>query len=236
MIRSAGKLVVAALALGGSLPASTSRPRRFRPSAAPRTSTPVRSPTRRWRDFSSRRSGTRFRPAARAPLADWPLERWDLDTLTLAALYHHPTPRRGAGAVAIVAAAGVPTAGARPNPTLSHRAASIVAKPARRRRRGSPPSALDWPIETAGKRARPHRARASARDGGALALDATEAWRVRRECARALVDGWRPHAQRGCGARGARSRARASSSRCSSSALRAGAASSADVAPLASRC
>lgn len=52
------------------------------------------------------------------PLAAWPLESWDLQTLTLAALYFNPQIQV-ARAGAEVAQAGEITAGERPNPSLS---------------------------------------------------------------------------------------------------------------------
>src|SRR5262249_29704598 len=48
----------------------------------------------------------------------WPIEKWDLGTLTVAALYYHPS-LEVARAQWRVAEAGIATAGARPNPTLS---------------------------------------------------------------------------------------------------------------------
>ena len=48
----------------------------------------------------------------------WPIEKWDLGTLTVAALYYHPS-LEVARAQWHVAEAGIATAGARPNPTLS---------------------------------------------------------------------------------------------------------------------
>jgi len=119
----------------------------------------------------------------RAP-AEWPLHTWDLRTLTLAALYFHPD-LDVVRAHADVAAAAIATAGARPNPTLSI-APQLVANP----QSGVSPWLttvnLDWPIETAGKRAR----RIEHADAGAAAARAAvvvEAWRVRRQLATAVV-------------------------------------------------
>jgi len=77
----------------------------------------------------------------------WPIEKWDLGTLTLAALYYHPS-LEVARAQWHVAEAGIATAGARPNPTLT-----ITPQYVANAAMGAPmwdiTSALDWPIETA---------------------------------------------------------------------------------------
>src|SRR5258708_1436426 len=52
------------------------------------------------------------------PLAPWPPKTWDLGTLSLAALYFHPTMEIARARVG-EAQAAVVTAGARPNPGLS---------------------------------------------------------------------------------------------------------------------
>jgi outer membrane protein TolC len=80
----------------------------------------------------------------------WPLVRWDLNSLTLAAFYFHPD-LAVARAQWQVAAASVETAGARPNPSVTFSPGydnQIPDNP-------SPwifPVTLDIPIETAGKR------------------------------------------------------------------------------------
>ena len=85
-------------------------------------------------------------------LPDWPLEKWDLNSLTLAAFYFHPD-LAVARAQWRLADAGVKTAGARPNPSVTVTPAYDSQIP------GNPsplmvPVTLDVPIETAGKRAR----------------------------------------------------------------------------------
>jgi outer membrane protein TolC len=88
---------------------------------------------------------------AAAPVA-WPLEEWDLNSLALAAFYFHPD-LAVARAQWRVAKAGVVTAGARPNPSVTFSPGyddQIPDNP-------SPwiiPVTLDIPIETAGKRAK----------------------------------------------------------------------------------
>jgi outer membrane protein TolC len=82
----------------------------------------------------------------------WPLKQWDLNSLTLAAFYFHPD-LDVARAQWRLAEAGVKTAGARPNPTISVTPAYDRQIPGN----FSPwmvPVSLDLPIETAGKRAR----------------------------------------------------------------------------------
>jgi len=80
----------------------------------------------------------------------WPPASWDLRMLTLVAFYYHPaldTARAQWG----IAQAGIITAGARPNPSVSL-APGYISNPDK----GVPPwlGALQWdiPIETAGKR------------------------------------------------------------------------------------
>ncbi|MEB2285353.1 MAG: TolC family protein [Myxococcales bacterium] len=127
----------------------------------------------------------RFVAAAlgRAPNV-WPPRRWDLPTLTLAALWFQPS-LGVARAHAAAAGAAVTTARAWPNPTLAltpEYSTNAVTVP-------SPWLAavhLDWTIETAGKRRRRlERARANAEAAGAAVTG--EAWRVRRQLAAALV-------------------------------------------------
>ena len=119
------------------------------------------------------------------PLPRWPLDRWELGSLTLAALYFHPS-LDVARAQWQVAQAGVLSAGARPNPTLSitpqYVANAVAGTPA-----WVAAGALDWPIETAGKRGRridgaEHHA-AAAR----LSLDAAAA-QVRADLRARLLD------------------------------------------------
>ena len=114
----------------------------------------------------------------------WPLARWDLTALTLAALYFHPS-LDVARAHWRAVEAGVRTAGARPNPTLSV-TPQYVANAA-----GATPwditSFLDWPIETAGKRG--HRIEGAEQLATATRHDIdTAAWQVRSELRTRLID------------------------------------------------
>jgi len=84
--------------------------------------------------------------------AEWPPQKWDLDSLTLAAFYYHPDL-----AVAReqwhVAQAGITTAGARPNPSVSFTPSYDNQIP----NNPSPwilPVTFDIPIEIAGKHAK----------------------------------------------------------------------------------
>jgi outer membrane protein, heavy metal efflux system len=121
------------------------------------------------------------------PPEQWPLEKWDLTALTLVALYFQPSLDL-ARAQSQVAQAGVATAGARPNPTLSFLPQYVSNTDA-----GVGPSpwlatvSLDWPIETAGKRGyRIERAQELA-SAAELALD-NAAWQVRARVRAQLLD------------------------------------------------
>jgi outer membrane protein, heavy metal efflux system len=115
----------------------------------------------------------------------WPLEKWDLGTLTLAALYYHPS-LEVARAQWRVAEAGIATAGARPNPTLS-----ITPQYVANAAMGTPlwdiTSALDWPIETAGKRGRRIERAEQLATSARFSLD-TAAWKVRANLRARLLD------------------------------------------------
>jgi len=121
------------------------------------------------------------------PPAQWPLEKWDLTALTLVALYYQPSLDL-ARARWQVAQAGVATAGARPNPTLS-----LLPQYVSNTDAGVGPSpwvvtaSLDWPIETAGKRGyRIEHAEALA-SAAQLGLD-NAAWQVRARVRAQLLD------------------------------------------------
>jgi cobalt-zinc-cadmium efflux system outer membrane protein len=111
-------------------------------------------------------------------LSPWPMESWDLSTVTLAALYFRPELEM-ARARAEAAEAAAVTAGARPNPTLA-------IQP------GVPSPyllglSLDFPIETAGKRG--YRIERAQQLTAAARLDlANTAWKVRSQTRRAFLD------------------------------------------------
>ncbi len=85
------------------------------------------------------------------PPASWPLAKWNLDSLTLAAFYFHPDVVV-ARAQWQLAEAGVKFAGGRPNPTLAvspqYNTTTLVPTP------WAPAVNFDLPIETAGKRSK----------------------------------------------------------------------------------
>jgi cobalt-zinc-cadmium efflux system outer membrane protein len=124
----------------------------------------------------------RVDPADAAP---WPRTVWDLHGLTLAALYFHPD-LAVARAQWQVAAAGVATAGARPNPSIGITPQYVVNSPS-----GVTPwvvaAALDWPVETAGKRDRRIERAIHLAAATRLDLDAA-AWTVRANVRGALLD------------------------------------------------
>ena len=114
----------------------------------------------------------------------WPRVQWDLTALTLAALYFHPN-LDVARAQWRVAEAGVRTAGALPNPTL------IVVPQYVANAGGSPAwdvtSALDWPIETAGKRGHRIERAEQLERSARLGLDSA-AWQVRAALRASLLE------------------------------------------------
>lgn len=122
---------------------------------------------------------------AGAALAGWPLEKWDLHSLTLAAFYFHPEL-----AVARtqwqVAQAGVLSAGGRPNPSLSFSPSYDTQIP----NNPSPwilPVSLDLPIETAGKRGK-RMAEAEQAAESARWNYVSAAWQVRGEVRASLLE------------------------------------------------
>jgi len=118
-------------------------------------------------------------------LPDWPLQTWNLDLLTLVALYYSPEldvsrARWSAADAAVV------TAGTRPNPSLNIAPEYSTNSPA-----GLSPwlpsIAFDVPIETAGKRG--HRlTQAQQLSQSARWSVMTTAWGVRRKLTSALLE------------------------------------------------
>jgi len=115
----------------------------------------------------------------------WPPEKWDLNELTLAAFYFHPS-LEVARAEWLVARAGMKTAGARPNPSVSFTPSYDSQIPGNY----SPwlvPVTFDIPIETAGKRskrmAEAEKAAESARWNYVSAV-----WQIRSGVRSALLD------------------------------------------------
>jgi outer membrane protein TolC len=115
----------------------------------------------------------------------WPLEKWDLNSLTLAAFYFHPD-LEVARAQWRVAEAGALTAGARPNPSVSFSPGYDTQIPGNY----SPwliPVTFDIPIETAGKRGK-RIAEAEKIAESARWSFVTAAWQVRRNVRDSLMD------------------------------------------------
>lgn len=118
-------------------------------------------------------------------LVAWPLREWDFDTLTLTALFYHPS-LDVARAQWAVAQAGVKTAGGRPNPV-----ANVAPQYTSNSESGVSPwiaaLTLDTTIETAGKRGyRIERARQES-ESARLKL-AEQAWQVRSRLRARLLD------------------------------------------------
>jgi outer membrane protein, heavy metal efflux system len=114
----------------------------------------------------------------------WPPARWDLDSLTLAALYFQPD-LDVARARWAVAQGGQAAAGERPNPSVTggpgYNTTTKTPTP------WIPLVSFDIPIETAGKRG--HRIAEAAHRAEAARLDlATTVWQVRGRVRSALID------------------------------------------------
>lgn len=116
---------------------------------------------------------------------DWPPQRWDLESLSLAAVYFHPGLDL-ARAEWQTAQAAVQTARARPNPAV-RLAPQYTVNPERGLSPWVAALELDVPIETAGKRAyRTARARFLA-EAARLRLTA-QAWQIRAQVRAAFLD------------------------------------------------
>ena len=126
--------------------------------------------------------------AAHPPTApiSWPPAQWDLESLTLAAIYFSPeiaVARVNADSVS----AGKTTAAQRPNP-------SLTVNPAYNVTHGVPSpwlvtASLDVPIETAGKRSYRMAQAAHLSEAARLSV-ATVAWETRLRLRRALIELW----------------------------------------------
>jgi outer membrane protein TolC len=114
----------------------------------------------------------------------WPAAKWDFEMLTLAAFYYQSS-LDVARAVWAEAQAGIVTAGARPNPTLSYMP-QYVFNPG-----GMPPwvhtLSLDIPIETAGKRGARIAQAKNLSESARLDIAAT-AWQVRSQLRISVID------------------------------------------------
>jgi outer membrane protein, heavy metal efflux system len=115
----------------------------------------------------------------------WPLQAWDFDTLSLVAIYYHPS-LDVARAQWAVAQAGIKTAGQRPNPAVNLAPQYVSNSPS-----GESPwvAALtfDGLIETAGKRG--YRVDQAKQLSEAARLNlAAQAWQVRSRLRTGLLD------------------------------------------------
>jgi len=118
-------------------------------------------------------------------LTSWPLHEWDFDTLTLAALFYHPSLDVARAQLA-VAQAGVTTAGGRPNPV-----ADVSPQYTTNSESGVSPwiaaLTLDTTIETAGKRG--YRIERAKHESESTRLNlAEQAWQVRSRLRARLLD------------------------------------------------
>jgi len=117
--------------------------------------------------------------------AGWPIEKWDLNTLTLAAFYYHPD-LAVARAQWQAAEAGIKTAEARPNPSVSFTPSYDTQIPDN----PSPwiiPVTFDIPLETAGKRGK-RIAEAEKQAESARYSFVSSAWQIRSGVRSALLD------------------------------------------------
>jgi outer membrane protein TolC len=180
--RSLPRLPFAVAALIGGAALAATGCRRFEPAPLSPADSASELESRSLADPGLRSLFERVLPSG-APR--WPLETWDLGALTLAALYYHPS-LEVARTQWRVAEAGVATAGARPNPTLT-----ITPQYVANAAMGTPmwdiTSALDWPIETAGKRGRRIERADQLATAARLSLD-TAAWKVRANLRARLLD------------------------------------------------
>jgi cobalt-zinc-cadmium efflux system outer membrane protein len=117
-------------------------------------------------------------------LAEWPLRQWDLETLTAAAFYYHPSLEL-ARAQWTTGQGGELTAAQRPNPTLNvspgYNTTTAIPSP------WLPFTILDWTVETAGKR-RHRRERAAHLSEVARLNIISVAWQVRSALQSSLLD------------------------------------------------
>lgn len=124
--------------------------------------------------------------ARNEPLAGWPPERWDLETLTLAALYYQPDLDL-ARAEWSVARAEIARSGQRPNPGLSVISQYNTTTPSQLISPWILGLGIDIPIETHGKRR--HRVEAAERRAQAAGLElAAAAWAVRAEVRQRMLE------------------------------------------------
>ena len=118
--------------------------------------------------------------------AAWPPQIWDLQTLTVAALYYHPD-LEVARASWDLARAGLITAGERPNPTVAAGPGYNSSTPAHTITPWILNINLDFTIETAGKRGL-RIGQAQGMSDAARFTIASTAWQVRARVRQSLLD------------------------------------------------
>ncbi len=123
--------------------------------------------------------------SARGEVAAWPLPRWGLRDLTLAAFYYSPA-LDVARARWAVARGGVLTAGGRPNPTVTGGTGYNATTPTSEVTPWIPEVSLDLPLEVAGKRGI-RIAGARQRSEAARLNLLTAAWQVRSRVRQAFI-------------------------------------------------
>ncbi len=116
----------------------------------------------------------------------WPPAAWDLKALTLAAFYYHPD-LDVARAQWSAAEAGRITAGERPNPTLGLLMGYNVTSPVSEITPWIPESALEIPVETAGKRGYRITQARHLSEAARLNILST-AWEIRSRLRQAFLD------------------------------------------------
>jgi len=119
------------------------------------------------------------------PVKTWPLQQWNLTTLSVAAFYYSPN-LAVARAQWEVAVADIQTASARPNPSVTvtpgYDTTTTTLSP------WLPMINFDWPLETAGKRGKRMAEARELADSARWDI-VTAAWQVRSTLREALVDG-----------------------------------------------
>jgi outer membrane protein TolC len=116
----------------------------------------------------------------------WPPEAWDLQTLTVAALYYHPDLEVARASWGL-ARAGLITAGERPNPTVAAGPGYNSSTPAHTITPWILNLNLDFTIETAGKRGHRIDQARGLSDAARFAIAAT-AWQVRARVRQSLLN------------------------------------------------
>ncbi len=120
------------------------------------------------------------------PPANWPLKTWDMDSLTLAALYFHPS-LEVARAQWEELRSGEITAGQRPNPSVSVSPGYDFTATSLGQNAWLPGLTFDIPVETMGKRGY-RKAQARQLSESARLNIAATAWQVRNNLRASLVE------------------------------------------------